>query len=107
MLQSQGCDGFSYAARLIKIERLRTALGDGAETAAAGADVAEQHEGGGLVVPAFADVRALGGFANRVQSEATCQLFELVKVLTSRGFGPQPGRLGLPHRRAQFNLYQL
>ena len=48
--ESELGDGFGNAARLVKINRIGAAFGDGAESAAAGAEVAEHHEGGGAAV---------------------------------------------------------
>jgi len=48
------------------VDGLGLAGGDRAEAAAAGAGVAEHHEGGGLVVPALTDVGALRRFADRM-----------------------------------------
>lgn len=70
VLEAEGSDGFGDAAGLIEIDGEGGSFLNGAETAAAGADVAEDHEGGGAVVPAFADVGAGGGFANGVELEA-------------------------------------
>ena len=69
-LQSQLLDGFGHAARLVEIDGCGRALGHGAETAAPRADIAQQHEGRGAVVPALADVGAVRRLANRVQVEA-------------------------------------
>ena len=63
MLQAQRGHGLGDAARLVKIDRLGAALGHGAESAAARAQVAQHHEGRGLVVPALADVGAVGALA--------------------------------------------
>ena len=72
--EAEGGDGFGDAARLVKVDGIGAAFGDGAESAAAGAEVAEHHESGGAVVPAFADVGALGGFADGVEVEGAGQL---------------------------------
>ena len=59
--------GIGHAARLVKINRLRAALGHGAEAAAARAQVAEHHEGSSLLVPALAYIGTLSGLADRVE----------------------------------------
>ncbi len=107
MFQAQSGHRFSYAARFVPINRLRTAFGDSAEPAAAGADIAQQHERRGLVIPALADVGTLRRFANRVQPQPARQLFEFVKIVANGRFGPQPSRLGNTQRRADFDLNQL
>jgi hypothetical protein len=60
-------DRFAEFARLVRVGRQRLAVADVAERAAAGADVAEDHEGGGAAPEAFADVGAGGFFADGVQ----------------------------------------
>ena len=42
---------------------------NGAEPTAAGADVAEEHDGGGALAPALADVGAVGFLADGVEFE--------------------------------------
>jgi hypothetical protein len=54
-------------ARFVRVGRQRLAVADVAERAAAGADVAEDHEGGRAAPEAFADVGAGGFFADGVQ----------------------------------------
>src|SRR5437660_11980255 len=70
---------FRDSARLFVIDGLRLALGNRTKAAAPRADIAEQHEGRGAVVPALADVRTLCRLTNGVQSESACQFLELVK----------------------------
>src|SRR5215471_474131 len=107
MLKTERSDSFRDTARLVPIDRLRAALGDGAKSAAACADVTEEHECGRAMVPALADVRALGGLADRVQSEAASKLLEIVKVVTDRSFGLEPVRLGNARRRSERDLDKL
>src|SRR5581483_1872975 len=71
MLEAKPGNGLCDAARLIPINRPGLAFGYGAKTAAPGADVAQQHECRGAVIPALANVRTLGGLAHRVQSQST------------------------------------
>ena len=54
-------------ARLVRVGRQRLAVADVAERAAPGADVAKDHEGRRAAPEAFADVRAGGFLADRVQ----------------------------------------
>jgi hypothetical protein len=65
-LESEFGNRFGDAARLIEIDWLRTPLGYSAKTAAPGAKVSEKHKRSGAMVPAFAYVGALRGFADRV-----------------------------------------
>ncbi len=73
--QAQSGASFGDAARLIHIDFEWRTLLHGAETAAAGADVAEDHEGGGAAIPAFTDVWAGGTFADGVEMEVADQVF--------------------------------
>ena len=57
----------------------RSPRGDGAEPAAAGADVAQDHEGGGAVLPpTLVDVGAAGLLADGVEVEAVDEAADLV-----------------------------
>ena len=67
---------------------LGAALGHGAESAAAGAQVAQHHEGRGLVVPALADVGAMGALADRMQVQRTGQPLQVVVILAHRARAP-------------------
>jgi hypothetical protein len=66
-LQLERGDRFGQSARLVRVGRQRLAVADVAERAAAGADVAEDHEGGRAAAEAFADVGAGGFLADGVQ----------------------------------------
>ena len=59
VLEPEGGYGFRDAARFIPVNRLGTPLRHRAKSAASGADIAEQHECRGLMIPAFPDVRTL------------------------------------------------
>ena len=76
-----------------------TAGGHGAEAAAARADVAEDHEGGGAVLaPALVDVGAAGLLADRMEVQAVHELADLVVGGRGRETDPQPLGPGLPAR---------
>src|SRR5690606_35941845 len=60
--------GLGQVRRLGRVRRLRAAGGDVAERAAAGADLAEDHERAGAVAEALVDVRAAGLLAHREQA---------------------------------------
>ena len=79
VLQAKSSDGFGHAARLVPLNGAGLAFGHSAKTAAPGADIAQQHEGGGAMVPALADIGTLRRLANRVQSQAAGQFLEIVK----------------------------
>ena len=102
--EAELCDRVGYAARFVVVDGLGLALGDGAEAAATGAEVAEHHEGGGLLVPALADVRAVGGLADGVQVQVAGELLQRVEGLAARGFGFEPGGLGGRLRRGEIDL---
>jgi hypothetical protein len=61
-------DGVAYSFGFVEVEFGWAACGDVAEAAGAGADVAEDHEGGGAGGPAFAHVGAFGGLADGVKA---------------------------------------
>jgi len=82
VLKTKRGHGLGYAAGLVEIDWLWAAFGDGAESAAACAKVAQHHECCGFVVPAFADVGAVGAFADGVERERAGKGFEAVVVLT-------------------------
>src|SRR5580704_2464348 len=107
VLQTQRGHSFSHAARFVPVDRLGPALRHGAESAAPGADVTQQHESRGLVIPALADVGALGRLADGVQPQPARQLLEVVKVLSNRRFGSEPVGFWHPQRRPQVDLNQL
>src|SRR5262249_22079750 len=97
-------DGLGDAASLIEIDRLRTSLGHSAEAAATGAEIPQQHERRGVMVPALADVGAVRGFANRVQVKLARQRLKIVIVLADRRARLQPTRLGSGLARANVDL---
>ena len=68
---------------------------DGAISAVPGADVAEDHERRGAVLPALADVRTVRLLANCMEVELTHELLEPKVVRTPWGSDLQPGRLTL------------
>ena len=57
------------ARGLLDVVRGRAAVRDRAVGAVTRADVAQDHEGGGAVLPALADVGAMGLFAHGMQLE--------------------------------------
>ncbi len=67
VLQPQCSHSFSDAPGLVPVQRFRSALGHRTEPAAPGTEIAQQHEGCGLMVPALANVRALRRFTDRMQ----------------------------------------
>ena len=90
--QAHGFDSGGHALRLIVIHRQRRAFLDRAESAAARAHVAQDHEGGGAVVPAFAHVGASRALANRVQPQPPDEFLQIAIVLSPRCRRAQPLR---------------
>src|SRR5207249_4382151 len=70
VVESHRGDGPGDVLRLVRIEITGLAFIHGAEVAAACADVAHQHERRRAMTPTFANVWALGFFANGVEIEA-------------------------------------
>ena len=94
VFEAEGRDGFGDAAGLVEIDGLGSAFGNGAEPAASGAEIAEQHECRGFMMPALADVRALGAFADSVKTERTGEALQGVIVFAYGGAGLEPVGLG-------------
>ena len=78
-------------ARLVDVERRRPAVRDRAVGARARADVAEDHERRGAVVPAFADVRAARVLADGVELEVAHD------ALAAAGSSRDPGARTFSH----------
>eukprot|EP00967_Tisochrysis_lutea_P093905 scaffold136168_cov32-Tisochrysis_lutea.AAC.5 len=91
-------DGSGSVERLIRIRRRGSRVGvDGAELAATGARVAEEHYGSRSPVPALADVGALRLLAHGVELELRERRLELVEarvVSTGRGDAEPVGARG-------------
>ena len=85
-------------ARLLGIQRERPAVRHVAERAAARAQVAHDHEGGGAVAEALADVRAGRFLAHGVQLLLAQDLLDLGEALAAAGAHADP--LGLAQRLA-------
>ena len=76
--------------RLFGIERVGAAVADVAEGAAAGADVAHNHEGGGAAAEAFADIGAAGLFAHGVHFLIAQDVLNFKKLLAGGQLGANP-----------------
>ena len=88
--RTQGGHCFGHPARLVIIHRERSALPNCAETAAPGADIAENHERRRAVVPALTDIRASGALADRMEPQAVHKRFQAAVVAAHRRGGAQP-----------------
>jgi len=73
-------------------------MGDSAVSAVSGADIAQDHEGRGAMLPTLADVRAMRFLAHRVQVEVTHQLLEPYVVGATGCSHFEPRRLPLRER---------
>ena len=71
---------------------------DRAVGAVSRADVAEDHEGGGAVLPALADVRAVRLLADRVQVQVAHEALQAEVVASAGRLHLEPGRLPLRQR---------
>src|SRR5215469_7195406 len=69
MLQTQPRDRGGDSSRLVSVKRADLAVCDRAVRAIARTHVAHQHEGGGAMRKAFADIRAARFLADRMQLE--------------------------------------
>ena len=74
--EAEGFDRLSDADAFVGVGGCRASVRDGAVGARARADVAENHERGGAVVPAFADVGAVRFLAHGVEIELAHQALE-------------------------------
>jgi hypothetical protein len=85
-----------HAGWLVGIGRQRFAGGDVAELARARAQAAQDHDGQGLGVPAFAHVGARGALAHRVQSQGVHALAKIEEDLARGQAGANPRRMVRP-----------
>ena len=67
-------------------------MGNGAVGAVPGTDVAQNHEGGGAVLPAFAHVGTAGAFADGVQIESAHGALEILVAFATEEFDAKPVR---------------
>src|SRR5579872_2905135 len=88
--QAHGGGSFGDTAGLVKIDGERRAFLDRAEAAAPRADVSENHKRGGATIPAIADIRAGGTFADSMQMERINERFQRAVVLANGGGGAEP-----------------
>ena len=91
--QNHAGDGFGDALGFVfsrGAERL--AAGDRAEPAGAGADVTENHEGGGAVFPALSHVGAARAFADGVEIERAHGALQFLIFRSAEEAHTQPGR---------------
>src|SRR5579862_4415764 len=91
--QAHALDGFGDALRLVFLRRAqRLATWYGAKAAGARANIAEDHEGGGAMLPAFAHVGAARAFADGVEVKRAHDALQFMIIGTTEKFDAQPGR---------------
>ena len=93
ILQAHALHRFGDARRLRRVELVRPPVRHRAVCARSRADVAEDHEGSGPVVPALADVGTARILADRVELEVLHDALEPEVVLRPGGAYLQPCRL--------------
>jgi hypothetical protein len=59
------------------------------------------------MIPALADIRTLRRLADRVQSQTSGELLEIVEIVADGSLRPEPIRLGLPDGWSEFDLDEL
>ena len=100
--QSHAGDGFGDAQRFFFIGRAdRFARRDGAKAAGTRADVAQNHEGCGAMLPAFAHVGAASAFADGVQIEGAHDALQVLIAFAAQEFDAEPfgARVSVRRRR--------
>ena len=92
VLQLHGRYGFGHPSGLFLVQGRGHSVGDATVLAGPGADVPEDHEGGGPCLPALSDVGASRLFTHRVEGLGPHQLLQLQVFLPpgERTFS-QPG----------------
>ena len=74
--QFHSLDGFCEVFRFVGVKHIRAAVSHVAERAAAGTNVAHNHEGCCAFAETFADIRAGGFFTNGVHFLLTQNVFD-------------------------------
>ena len=92
VLQPQSPRRLGHPLRLVEFQRLGLPLGHRAESAGPRADVAQDHERGRPLRPAFEAVGALRRGADRFEFELRDQVGRLRMTAPRREILPQPGR---------------
>ena len=91
--QAHAGDGFGDTQWFVFIRRAdRLARRNRAKSAGARADIAQNHESGGAVLPAFAHVGAARGFADGVKIERAHDALEVLVAFAAKEFDAQPVR---------------
>src|SRR3546814_12121970 len=94
VLQAHVLDRLRQVQRLGRVRRLGAAVGDVAERATAGADLAPDHERGGAVAEALVGGWAAGLLAHRDQAVLPPLVLEFLDPVCLRGPPPHPHTAG-------------
>ena len=98
--QAHSCDSFSDALRLVFGGRAeRFAAGYCAESAGSRADISQNHEGCGAMLPTFAHVGAARAFADGVEIERAHGALQFLIFRSAKEANAQPGRAWVRHGR--------
>ena len=100
VLEAHLCDRLGDSTWLVLVVPGRPARLDGAEATGPRADVAENHDRGGALLPALPDVGTVGFLAHRVQRQAAQDALQLVVVLTAGESGLDPFGVATQRGRA-------
>ncbi len=90
--QAQAGGGFGDTIGFVELEGFGLPFRHGAKAAGARADVAQDHERGGFLRPAFQAVGALGAFADSFQMQIVDQLRGELQSAAGRQIFLQPPR---------------
>ena len=90
--QAQPMGRLGDAGRFVVFEVVGPALGDRAEAARPGADVAEDHEGGGAAGVTLGPIGTAGVLADRLQAQLAQQLLGEEIPISARQLALQPRR---------------
>ena len=88
--QAHGGNGFGEVFRFVFVQLVGTTVSHVAERAAAGADVAHNHKGGGTVAETFADIGAACFFAYGVHFLRAQDVFNFKEFFAAGDFGFNP-----------------
>ena len=93
MAQTEQLHGLCHPFRFIKIVARGTSGLYGTKRAAPGTNVAQDHESGGVLLPAFTNIGTVGTFAHCVQLMSSHQPFQLMIILAAGKTDFEPSRV--------------
>src|SRR5688572_15388469 len=98
MLHFHKKDSFSDTLGFVPVNRFRPTGSNRTKTATAGTNVSEDHESRRTGAPAFAHIRAVAAFANRMEFVCINQVTDVFITLPDRQLHSEPVRLLYPGR---------